>query len=88
MAPRYSKLVFVYGALLVLLAITVGSSQFHLGLLNPAINLAVAFAKASLIFWFFMELRDAQGLVRVFAVAAACWLMLLFVLGGSDWLTR
>jgi cytochrome c oxidase subunit 4 len=88
MFAPYRTLLWVYAALLALLAITIGSSFFHLGMLNPAINIGIAFAKAALIFWIFMELREAMGLVRLFAVAAACWLSILFVLGGGDWLTR
>jgi cytochrome c oxidase subunit 4 len=84
----YRSLIWIYAALLALLAITIGSSFLHLGALNPAINIGVAFAKAALIFWVFMELREASGLVRLFAVAAACWLLILFFLGGADWLTR
>ena len=88
MFAPYRSLLWVYAALLVLLATTIGSSFLHLGALNPAINIGVAFAKAALIFWVFMELREAAGLVRLFSVAAACWLVILFALGGVDWLTR
>ena len=88
MLTPYRTLLRVYAALLVLLATTIGSSMLPLGPLNPAINIGVAFAKAALIFWVFMDLCEASGLVRLFSVAAACWLVILFALGGADWLTR
>jgi hypothetical protein len=34
------------------------------------------------------HLREGSGLVRLFSVAALFWLLILFGLGLSDWLTR
>ena len=85
MAARYGKLVIVYAALLGLLALTIGASLIRLGM---AVNIVIAFAKAGLIFWFFMELRASSGLVRLFAFAGGFWLSVLFGLGLVDWLTR
>ena len=75
-------------ALLGLLAATYGISYLHLGILNPLLNFAIAVAKAGLVVWFFMHLRSASGLVRLFAGAALFWLVVLFALGLNDWLTR
>ncbi len=75
-------------ALLGLLAATCGVSFLHLGILNPLLNLTIAVAKAGLVAWFFMHLRGASGLVRLFAGAALFWLVVLFALGLNDWLTR
>lgn len=75
-------------ALLGLLAATYGVSFLHLGILNPLLNLTIAVAKAGLVAWFFMHLRGASGLVRLFAAAALFWLVVLFALGLNDWLTR
>ena len=81
-------MVFVWLACLALLAATIGSYHLDLGLLNVALNLGIALVKAALIFWFFMHVREASSLVRVFAFGGLFWLAILFGLGLSDWLTR
>lgn len=81
-------LILVDAALLALLAATYGVSYLHLGIFNPLLNLAIAVVKAGLVVWFFMHLRGASGLVRLFAGAAMFWLVVLFGLGLNDWLTR
>ena len=78
----------VYIALQLLLAATIAVSFLHLGAFNPILNFGIAAAKAGLIAWFFMHLRAASGMVRLFAGAALLWLIILFGLGLSDWLTR
>lgn len=75
-------------ALLVLLGATYGISYLHLGVFNLVLNLGIAVAKAGLVVWFFMQLRAATGLVRLFAGAGLLWLVVLFCLGLNDWLTR
>ena len=80
--------VLVYLACLVLLVATIGVAQLELGALNPVLNLSIAAAKALLIAWFFMHVREGSGLVRVFAASALFWLLILFGLGLSDYLTR
>lgn len=81
-------MVFVWLACLVLLAATIGSYYVNLGLWNVVLNLGIAFAKASLIFWFFMHVREASTLVRIFAAGGLFWLAIMYGLGLSDWLTR
>ncbi len=78
----------VDAALLLLLAATYGVSFLHLGILNPILNLSIAVAKAGLVAWFFMHLRRATGIVRMFAGAAMLWLVIMFGLGLNDWLSR
>jgi cytochrome c oxidase subunit IV len=78
----------VWLACLLLLAATMGVSQLELGALNPILNLAIAAAKAFLIVWFFMHVREGAPLVRLFAFAGLFWLLLLFGLSLADWLTR
>lgn len=81
-------LLLVYLACLMLLAATIGVAQLELGALNPLLNLSIASLKALLIAWFFMHLREGSGLVRVFAASALFWLLILFGLSLSDYLTR
>lgn len=88
--PRSETVTFalVWLACMVLLALTLLASQFSLGPWKPFANLGIATAKAALIMWFFMHLREASGLVRLFAFGALFWLGVLFWLGLNDWLTR
>jgi cytochrome c oxidase subunit IV len=78
----------VFVGLQLLLAATIGVSFLHLGAFNPILNFSIAGAKAGLIAWFFMHLRAASGIVRLFAGAALLWLVILFALGLSDWIAR
>ena len=74
--------------LLGLLGATIAASQLGLGPLKPVANLSIAALKAFLIAWFYMHVREGSGLVRLFAFAALFWLLILFGLSLSDWLTR
>jgi cytochrome c oxidase subunit IV len=88
MVRPQSTFVLVYLVLLCLLALTIGVAQLQLGAIKPAANLGIAAVKAVLIAWFFMHVREGSGLVRLFSAAALFWLLILFGLGLSDWLTR
>jgi cytochrome c oxidase subunit 4 len=55
---------------------------------STPIGLLIAFAKAFLIAFFFMNLRGQTGLVRTFAVAGLFWLLIMMALTASDYLTR
>ena len=74
--------------LLLLLAITAGSSRVDLGVANVAINLAVAAAKAALILVVFMGLARHEVLPRLAALVIGVWLAILFGLTAADFLTR
>jgi cytochrome c oxidase subunit 4 len=87
--PLATKIYYwVWLLLLLLLAITVGSAYIHLGALSIALNLAIAAAKALLITLFFMHLRDSDRLIWLVAGAGFFWLLMLFSLTLSDYLTR
>ncbi|HSV03270.1 MAG TPA: cytochrome C oxidase subunit IV family protein [Phenylobacterium sp.] len=88
MSGKAWTLIGVWAALMTLLALTVGATFGPFGALKPAINLAIAFAKAGLIFWFFMHLREESWLPRLVAVAAVAWLLILFGLTQADLVTR
>ncbi|MGE0744814.1 MAG: cytochrome C oxidase subunit IV family protein [Rhodospirillales bacterium] len=80
--------VAVWAALLVLLAAAVTSSYVATGVASLGLNVAVASAKAGLIFWFYMHMRREGGLVRLAAAGAAAWLLILFLLTAADYVTR
>jgi len=74
-------------ALLVLLALTVGSAYLKLGPLNLVLNLSISGAKALLVAVVFMHLRQSGPTIRVIAVAGVLWLMILIGFGVSDFLS-
>lgn len=82
------RLAIVWLALLVLLALTVAGSFTVTGAASAVVSFGVATAKVALIFWFFMQLRTEKGLIRVFAVGAIAWLLILLTMAAIDYATR
>jgi cytochrome c oxidase subunit 4 len=78
----------VWGALLALLALTLGSSYVSLGGFNGTLNLAIAAAKAALVALFFMKLRKSDTLVRFAAGIGVVWFLILVGLSLTDFLAR
>ena len=77
-----------FGALLLLLALTVAVAHLHLGEWSPVAALGIAVAKVVLIGLVFMHLKHETPLVRIFSVAGLLWLAILLVFVASDYLTR
>jgi cytochrome c oxidase subunit 4 len=82
------NLLVVWVALLALLALTVAASFVFTGPASLGASLGIASAKSALVYWFFMNLREEKGLIRVVALGAVAWLLILFLLAGTDYLTR
>jgi cytochrome c oxidase subunit 4 len=82
MARETLTLVLTWAALMTLLAITVVAALSPLGPFRSVINLAAACCKAALIYWVFMHLKEVKGFLRVAAVGAVVWILLL---GGLVW---
>jgi caa(3)-type oxidase subunit IV len=78
----------VWLALLMLLAATVGSAYIPLGIYNSVINMTIAGIKVALVAVFFMKLKSSSPLLRFAAGAGIFWLIFMFALTGSDYLTR
>jgi len=78
----------VFGALMVLTAITVAVAFVDLGRLNVVVALAVAVLKASLVVLFFMHVKYASRLVQLVVISSLVWLLMLFLITLSDYLTR
>jgi cytochrome c oxidase subunit 4 len=77
----------IFGALMVLTALTVGLAFVNLGTLNVVVALAVAVVKATLVVLFFMHLKYESHLTKVVLGAGIFWLLLL--LGViMDYVTR
>jgi cytochrome c oxidase subunit 4 len=78
----------VWLALMLLLAATVAASFATTGVVSAAVSLGIAFCKAALVLWFFMNLRAEDGLIRIAAVGAAIWLLILLLLSATDYAAR
>jgi cytochrome c oxidase subunit 4 len=80
--------VAVFGALLVFTFVTVVAAAQDFGFLNTAIALTIAVTKATLVVWYFMGVRYNTPLTKVVVASGFFWLLILFGLGMSDYLSR
>jgi cytochrome c oxidase subunit IV len=84
-----STYLVVFAALMVLLVVTVAVAFYvHAGDLNLIIALVIATVKAALVVLFFMHVKYASRLTKIFVCAAFLWLAILFALTFADYLTR
>ena len=81
-------LVFVWVALMVLLAATLALAYVPLGEGNLVFALGIAFAKSALVVWWFMRLNEASAKTRIAAGVALAFFALLAGLSGVDYATR
>ena len=78
----------VFAALIVGTIVTYAAAKVDLGPLNNIVMLTIACAKATLVVLFFMHVRWSTRLTWVVAMSGFFWLLILFGLGMSDYLTR
>jgi len=78
----------IFAVLMVLLAVTVGVAYVHLGELNVVAAMTIAVTKAVLIILYFMHVRYSIRLSWVWVGAGFFWLVIMFALTFSDYLTR
>jgi cytochrome c oxidase subunit 4 len=69
-----------------LLTVFVASKDF--GVLNTAVALGIAVTKASMVVLIFMGLRYNTPLTKMVAISGFIWVLILFGIGMSDYLTR
>ena len=86
-SPR-STYYAIFGALMVLTAITVTVAFFNLGALNFPVALGIAIVKATLVILFFMHVKYSSRLTKLICGAAFFFLVVLFGLTMSDYLSR
>jgi cytochrome c oxidase subunit 4 len=79
---------YVYGALLVLLALTVAAAYLDIGPWGVVVALAIAIVKALLVILYFMHVRHSDPLVWIFVIAGFFWLALLLVGIMQDYVAR
>ncbi|MFN0158563.1 MAG: cytochrome C oxidase subunit IV family protein [Bacteroidota bacterium] len=75
-------------ALLGLFILTVAAAYIDLGRFNILVALTIAVVKAVLVVLYFMHVRYGTKLVRIFACAGFFWLVIMFALTMSDYVTR
>lgn len=78
----------IFGALMVLTALTVGVAFINFGPLNDVVAMGIAVTKAVLVILYFMHVRYSTKLVWVIVVAGFFWLGIMFVLTSADYLSR
>lgn len=78
----------IFGALVVGTVLTVVAAKIDLGVFNNVVMLAIACAKASLVVLFFMHVRWSTRLTWVVAAAGIFWLLIMFTLTMTDYMSR
>jgi cytochrome c oxidase subunit 4 len=78
----------IFGALMVLTAITVTIAFINLGALNFPVALGIAILKATLVILFFMHVKYSSRLTKLICGTAFFFLVILFGLTLSDYLSR
>jgi cytochrome c oxidase subunit 4 len=86
-APK-SMYYAVFAALIVGTALTVGVAFIDLGAMNNVLMLGIASTKALLVILFFMHVRWSTRLTWVIAASGFVWLLILFGITMTDYLTR
>jgi cytochrome c oxidase subunit 4 len=78
----------VWLALMVLLALTVGSAFMPLGRAHAPVNLGISVTQAALVMLFSMHLSSAHPLMRVIAIVGFFGIAIMITLSLFDVLTR
>ena len=86
-APK-SLYYLIFLALMVGTILTVAVAKFDLGPLNNVVMLTIACTKALLVVLFFMHVRWSSRLTWVIAGSGFFWLLIMFFLTLSDYMTR
>jgi cytochrome c oxidase subunit 4 len=81
-------LVAVFVGLMVLTALTTAVAYVDLGAGSTAVALAIAITKASLVVWFFMNVRFNTRLIPVVILGGLFFVLVLFVETFADYGSR
>jgi cytochrome c oxidase subunit 4 len=79
---------WVWAALMALLAATLAVYWLPLGPLNLVAAIAIALAKTALVAAYFMHVRSSPRVVWVWSAVGFYWLGIMVVLTQADYLTR
>jgi len=83
---RVYYLVFV--TLIMLTLVTIDVAFYNFGWMNIYVALIIATCKATIVVLYFMHVKFSPRLTWVFAIAGLFWLVILFTLTFSDYMTR
>ncbi len=78
----------VFGALLVLTALTVIAANFNFGKMNDIVAMTIAVTKMMLVLLFFMHVRYSSRLIWVIVASMFFWLLILLLLTLTDYTSR
>ena len=78
----------VFAALIVGTALTVAVAFVDLGAMNNVLMLGIAMTKALLVILFFMHVRWSTRLTWVVAASGFVWLIIMFGITMSDYMSR
>ena len=80
--------IWVFIALIVGTGLTYAAALVDFGFFNNVVMLAIALVKASLVILIFMGVRWSSRLTWVVAASGFVWLLILFGITMSDYLSR
>ena len=78
----------IFGALMVLTAITVAVAFVNLGSFNFPVAIGIAITKATLVVLFFMHVKYSSRLTKMVVAIAIFFLLVMLGLTMTDYLTR
>ena len=78
----------IFGALMVLTAVTVGVSYLPLGVMNFPVAITIAITKATLVVLFFMHVMYSSRLTKMIVGMALFFLLTMLGLTLTDYLSR
>jgi cytochrome c oxidase subunit 4 len=78
----------VFGALIVLTAVTVVAANFDFGAMNDVVAMTIAVTKMMLVLLFFMHVRYSSRLIWVVVASMFFWLIILLALTLTDYSSR
>jgi cytochrome c oxidase subunit 4 len=78
----------IFGALMVLTALTVGVAFINLGALNFPVAIGIAITKATLVVLFFMHVKYSSRLTKLVVGTAFFFLFIMLGLTMTDYLSR
>ena len=80
--------VAIWASLMIFTGLTVFAATVELGIFNIVVALLIATIKGTLVVLFFMHLRYSTKLTMVTVIAAIFFLLIMFSLSMTDYLTR
>ena len=78
----------IFGALMVLLVLTMVAAWFPLGEFNLIVAMSIAVAKAAFIILFFMHFKDSDTLTWLVGGGTLVWFGIMIGLTMTDYLSR